>query len=110
MTMEERMTVCNMSIECGARAGLIAPDQVTFDYLNGKPHAPKGKAWDEAVKHWQTFVTDEGAQFDRKIEIDLSELKPMVTWGTNPGQGVQINQPIPTVKSLPVQGRCNPGA
>ncbi|RTL42685.1 MAG: 3-isopropylmalate dehydratase large subunit [Candidatus Melainabacteria bacterium] len=103
MTMEERMTVCNMSIECGARAGLIAPDQVTFDYLKGKPHAPKGRAWDEAVEHWKALVSDDDAQFDRRIEIDLSALKPMVTWGTNPGQGVQINQPIPSVKSLPEQ-------
>jgi 3-isopropylmalate/(R)-2-methylmalate dehydratase large subunit len=103
MTMEERMTVCNMSIECGARAGLIAPDQVTFDYLKGKPHAPQGKAWDEAVAHWKTLVSDENAHFDRRIEIDLSALKPMVTWGTNPGQGVQIDEPIPSVKSLPDQ-------
>lgn len=103
MTMEERMTVCNMSIECGARAGLIAPDQVTFDYLKGKPHAPKGAAWDAAVEYWKTFVSDKDAKFDRVIEIDLDALEPMVTWGTNPGQGAQIRQPIPTVKSLPTQ-------
>jgi 3-isopropylmalate/(R)-2-methylmalate dehydratase large subunit len=94
MSMEER--------ECGARAGLIAPDETTFAYLKGRPHAPKaGADWDKAVEFWKTFCSDEGAPFDREIVIDLTTLDPMVTWGTNPGQGLQITESIPTVKSLP---------
>jgi len=101
MSMEERMTVCNMSIECGARAGLIAPDETTFAYLKGRPHAPQGSEWDTAVSQWQKLSSDENAIFDREIVIDLTNLSPMVTWGTNPGQGMQINEHIPTVQSLP---------
>ncbi|MBS1996059.1 MAG: 3-isopropylmalate dehydratase large subunit [Cyanobacteria bacterium SZAS LIN-2] len=101
MSMEERMTVCNMSIECGARAGLIAPDATTFAYLKGRPHAPQGADWDKAVSQWQQINSDEGATFDREIVIDLSKLSPMVTWGTNPGQGLQIDERIPAVESLP---------
>ncbi|MBS1992059.1 MAG: 3-isopropylmalate dehydratase large subunit [Cyanobacteria bacterium SZAS LIN-3] len=101
MSMEERMTVCNMSIECGARAGLIAPDATTFAYLKGRPHAPQGADWDRAVSQWQQINSDEGATFDREIVIDLSKLSPMVTWGTNPGQGLQIDECIPAVESLP---------
>jgi 3-isopropylmalate/(R)-2-methylmalate dehydratase large subunit len=90
MTMEERMTVCNMSIECGARGGLIAPDETTYEYLKGRPHAPSDKEWEAAVAHWNSFRSDEGATYDREIVIDLDQLQPMVTWGTNPGQGAQV--------------------
>ena len=95
LTMEQRMTICNMSIEGGARAGLIAPDETTFEYVKGRPHAPTGEAWDRAVEHWRTLHTDEGAAFDKSITIDADELEPMVTWGTNPGLGIGIDNPIP---------------
>src|SRR5207244_4320838 len=85
LTMEGRMTLCNMSIEAGARAGMVAPDETTFAYLLGRPFSPKGAAWDEAVAYWKTLVTDSGAQFDRVVEIDASTLAPAVTWGTSPG-------------------------
>jgi 3-isopropylmalate/(R)-2-methylmalate dehydratase large subunit len=87
LSMEGRMTVCNMSIEWGAKAGLIAPDQTTFDYIEGKPEAPKGADWDAAVAHWKTLRTDDDAVFDKEIELDASTMTPFVTWGTNPGQG-----------------------
>jgi len=95
LSMDERMTVCNMSIEAGARAGMIAPDQITFDYLEGKPRAPAGAAWDEAVSRWQTLATDEGAVFDASVDIDASQLEPMITYGTNPGMVVPIGGTIP---------------
>lgn len=101
MSMEERMTVCNMSIECGARAGLISPDQTTFDYLRGRPYAPKRVDWDKTVEYWQSFKSDPGANYDREIVIDLDQLHPVITWGTNPGHAIQINENIPTLKSLP---------
>jgi 3-isopropylmalate/(R)-2-methylmalate dehydratase large subunit len=105
MTMEERMTVCNMSIECGARAGLISPDEATFQYLRGKPGAPASTAWDEAVKRWNGFASDEGCSYDKEVVVDLDQLRPMVTWGTNPGQGADIYQPVPSVASLPESER-----
>ena len=95
LTMEQRMTICNMSIEGGARAGLIAPDETTFEYVFGRPHAPKGEAFDRAVEYWRTLPTDPGATFDKTITIDADTLEPMVTWGTNPGLGIGIDQPIP---------------
>ena len=95
MDMEQRMTVCNMSIEAGARAGMIAPDEVTFAYLKDKPRSPKGAAWDEAVAYWRTLATDEGAIFDKTIEIDASALEPMITYGTNPGMVVPISGQVP---------------
>jgi 3-isopropylmalate/(R)-2-methylmalate dehydratase large subunit len=95
MDMEQRMTVCNMSIEAGARAGMIAPDEITFAYLKDKPHSPKGAAWDEAVAYWRTLATDAGATFDKTIEIDASSLEPMITYGTNPGMVVPISGQIP---------------
>jgi 3-isopropylmalate/(R)-2-methylmalate dehydratase large subunit len=95
LSMDERMTVCNMSIEAGARAGLIAPDETTFAYLKDTPRAPKGAAWDAAVAHWRTLVTDEGAVFDREIHIDATQLKPMITYGTHPGMSVAIDESIP---------------
>jgi 3-isopropylmalate/(R)-2-methylmalate dehydratase large subunit len=94
--MEQRMTVCNMSIEGGARAGLIAPDDVTFAYLEGRPHAPQGPAWDDAVARWRRLPTDVGAAYDRTITIDASALEPMVTYGTNPGMGIPITGRIPS--------------
>jgi 3-isopropylmalate/(R)-2-methylmalate dehydratase large subunit len=95
LSMEERMTVCNMSIEGGARAGLVAPDDTTFEYLAGRPHAPKGRAWEAAVARWKQLPTDEGATYDRSVTIDAEALEPMITYGTNPGMGVSINQPLP---------------
>jgi 3-isopropylmalate/(R)-2-methylmalate dehydratase large subunit len=95
MTMEGRMTVCNMSIEWGARAGMIAPDQVTFDYLKGRPHAPSDEEWDAAVEYWQTLRTDDGAIFDAEVVLDAAEVTPFVTWGTNPGQGAPLSASVP---------------
>ena len=95
MDMESRMTICNMSIEAGARAGMIAPDSTTFDYLKGRPRAPQGPEWEAAVERWKGLRTDEGAEFDRSVTIDASELQPMVTFGTNPGMVVAINDPVP---------------
>jgi len=95
LSMEERMTVCNMSIEAGARAGLVAPDDTTFEYLCGRPHAPKGSQWDAALARWRQLPTDEGAAYDRSISIDGAALEPMITYGTNPGMGVPIGAPVP---------------
>jgi 3-isopropylmalate/(R)-2-methylmalate dehydratase large subunit len=95
LSMEGRMTVCNMSIEGGARAGMIAPDDTTFQYLAGRPRVPKGKAWDEAVARWRQLPSDEGASYDRAISIDAAKLEPMITYGTNPGMGISISQPVP---------------
>jgi 3-isopropylmalate/(R)-2-methylmalate dehydratase large subunit len=95
LSMEQRMTVCNMSIEAGARAGMIAPDDTTFEYLHGRPHAPAGPAWDAAVEDWQALPTDDGAAYDRSIEIDADALEPMVTYGTNPGMGMAITGHVP---------------
>ena len=96
LSMEARMTICNMSIEWGAKAGLIAPDQVTFDYLEGRQHAPTGDAWDEALAYWQGLRTDDDAGFDKEIVLDADEMTPFVTWGTNPGQGVPLSANIPS--------------
>jgi 3-isopropylmalate/(R)-2-methylmalate dehydratase large subunit len=95
LTMEERMTVCNMSIEGGARAGMIAPDDTTFEYLAGRPHAPKGADWDAALARWKQLPTDEGAAYDRSIAIDADQLEPMITYGTNPGMGMAITAALP---------------
>jgi 3-isopropylmalate/(R)-2-methylmalate dehydratase large subunit len=96
LTMEQRMTICNMSIEGGARAGLIAPDDTTFEYLHGRRHAPQGAAWDAAVDRWRRLPTDDGAAYDRSITIDASTLEPMVTYGTNPGMGIPITGRVPS--------------
>ncbi len=95
LTMEERMTVCNMAIELGAKAGMVAADQTTFDYLKGRPFAPKGADWDAAVEYWSTLKTDAGAKFDAELVLDGAAIEPQVTWGTNPGQVISINTPIP---------------
>jgi 3-isopropylmalate/(R)-2-methylmalate dehydratase large subunit len=96
LSMEGRMTICNMSIEAGARAGMVAPDQTTFDYLKGRPHAPEGDDWDEAVAYWKTLPTDDGAVFDAEVFLDANTLEPFVTWGTNPGQGVSLSDVVPS--------------
>jgi 3-isopropylmalate/(R)-2-methylmalate dehydratase large subunit len=95
LSMEGRMTICNMSIEAGARAGMVAPDQTTFDYIKGRPHAPQGQNWDEAVTYWESLTTDSGAQFDAEVHIDAATLSPYVTWGTNPGQGLPLSSFVP---------------
>ncbi len=95
LSMANRMTICNMSIEGGARAGMIAPDDTTFAYIEGRPFAPKGVAWDKAVAYWRTLVTDDDAVFDRELTLDANALQPMVTYGTNPGQGVPVTGRIP---------------
>lgn len=95
LSMDGRMTICNMSIEAGARAGMVAPDETTFAYLQGRPHAPQGTDWHAAVAYWKTLPTDEGAVFDAEVFIDANELEPFVTWGTNPGQGVLLSDRVP---------------
>lgn len=96
LSMEARMTICNMSIEAGARAGMVAPDQITYDYLEGRPHAPQGADWDAAIAYWNTLPTDEGAKFDAEVFLDANTLDPFVTWGTNPGQGISLNDAVPS--------------
>jgi 3-isopropylmalate/(R)-2-methylmalate dehydratase large subunit len=100
LSMEGRMTVCNMSIEWGAKAGLIAPDETTFAYLDGRQEAPQGADWDAAVEYWKTLVTDDDAEFDKEIELDASTMTPFVTWGTNPGQGVPLSASVPDPDSF----------
>jgi 3-isopropylmalate/(R)-2-methylmalate dehydratase large subunit len=100
MSMEGRMTVCNMSIEWGARAGMIAPDEVTFEYLKDRDHAPKGAEWDAAVEYWTSLRTDDDAQFDAEVVLDAAELSPFVTWGTNPGQGAPLSSTVPDPASF----------
>ena len=95
LSMDARMTICNMSIEAGARAGMIAPDETTFAYLKGRPHAPKGEMWDQAVEYWKTLRTDDDAVFDAEVTLRAEDLEPFVTWGTNPGQGVAISGVVP---------------
>ena len=98
------MTICNMSIEWGAKAGLIAPDQTTFDYIEGRPSAPTGADWDAAVAHWKSLRTDDDATFDKEIVLDASAMTPFVTWGTNPGQGVPLGDRVPVPSELADEG------
>jgi 3-isopropylmalate/(R)-2-methylmalate dehydratase large subunit len=100
LTMEQRMTICNMSIEGGARAGMIAPDETTFEYLKGREFAPQGADWDKAVAYWKTLPSDEGAVYDKSITLDASELEPMITYGTNPGMGMRITDRVPSAESF----------
>ncbi|WP_447003887.1 3-isopropylmalate dehydratase large subunit [Saccharothrix isguenensis] len=100
LSMEARMTVCNMSIEAGARAGMIAPDQTTFDYIKGRPHAPSGADWDAAVEYWKTLRTEDDAEFDAEVRLDADELTPFVTWGTNPGQGLPLSASVPDPEAI----------
>src|SRR5690606_18303509 len=95
LSMEGRMTICNMSIEAGARAGMIAPDETTFEYLKGRPHAPEGADWDAALEYWKTLRTDDDAVFDAEVVLEASDLEPFVTWGTNPGQGLPLSGSVP---------------
>ncbi|HET9859871.1 MAG TPA: 3-isopropylmalate dehydratase large subunit, partial [Nocardioidaceae bacterium] len=104
LSMEARMTICNMSIEWGAKAGLIAPDQTTFDYIEGRPSAPTGADWDAAVAHWKSLRTDDDATFDKEIVLDASAMTPFVTWGTNPGQGVPLGDRVPVPSELADEG------
>ncbi|GAA1848644.1 3-isopropylmalate dehydratase large subunit [Pseudonocardia alni subsp. carboxydivorans] len=104
LSMEARMTICNMSIEAGARAGMIAPDETTFAYLKGRDHAPAGDDWDAAVADWRSLRTDDGAEFDRVVRIDADELTPFVTWGTNPGQGLPLGESVPDPAAISDDG------
>ena len=101
LSMEGRMTLCNMSIEGGAKAGMIAPDETTFEYVRGRRFAPKGKEWEKAVSYWRTLASDPDASFDRVVEIDASSLSPFVTWGTNPGMVVAVTGSVPELKNFP---------
>ena len=104
LSMESRMTICNMSIEAGARAGMIAPDDTTLEYLRGRPHAPQGADWDAAVENWRSLRTDDDAMFDAEVHIDADELTPYVTWGTNPGQGLPLSERVPDPAQLTDEG------
>ncbi len=101
LSMEARMTICNMSIEAGARAGMIAPDETTFAYLKDRPHAPSGADWDAAVAYWRTLRTDDDATFDAEVHLDADQLTPFVTWGTNPGQGLPLGERVPDPADIP---------
>jgi 3-isopropylmalate/(R)-2-methylmalate dehydratase large subunit len=101
LNMEQRMTICNMSIEGGARAGLVAPDETTFEYIRGRRHAPQGKAWGEAVERWRRLPSDPGAVYDKSVTLDASALEPMVTYGTNPGMGIPVTGHVPTLEEMP---------
>ena len=101
LSMEARMTVCNMSIEAGAKAGMIAPDETTFHYLAGKPYAPKAAAWDDALKQWKKLPAGPGARFDQSVTMDAGQLEPMITYGTNPGMGLPVTAPVPSPDSMP---------
>ena len=100
LSMEGRMTVCNMSVEAGAKAGFIAPDEKAYEYLKGRPKAPKGKAWDEAMRYWETLPSDDGAHFDREIRLDAGKLPPLVTWGTSPEQVISVNGRVPRLEDI----------
>jgi 3-isopropylmalate/(R)-2-methylmalate dehydratase large subunit len=100
LSMESRMTVCNMSIEAGARAGMIAPDETTFEYLKGRPHAPQGADWDAAVEYWRTLRSDDDATFDAEVVLDAADIEPFVTWGTNPGQGLPLSASVPDPRDI----------
>jgi 3-isopropylmalate/(R)-2-methylmalate dehydratase large subunit len=101
LSMEERMTICNMSIEAGARAGMIAPDEVTFEYVAGRPFAPNGREWEQAVERWRALPTDEAASYNTVVTVDASRLSPMITYGTNPGMGMPIDAPVPDPDKMP---------
>lgn len=107
MSMEERMTLCNLSIEMGARGGLVAPDQTTFDYVEGREFAPKGEDWNKALAYWKTLKTDGGAKFDKELTFDAADIKPMITYGTNPGMGMAIDGSIPTLEQIDEAGRIS---
>jgi 3-isopropylmalate/(R)-2-methylmalate dehydratase large subunit len=105
LSMEGRMTVCNMSVEAGARTGIIAPDEKTYEYLKGRPKSPSGKLWDEAMRYWETLHSDDGAEFDREVRLDVSALPPLVTWGTNPEQVTSVTGRVPRPAEIAHEGR-----
>ncbi len=107
MTMEERMTLCNLSIEMGARGGLVAPDETTFAYVKGREYAPKGEAWEKKLAYWKTLKSDDDAVFDKELEFDASTIEPMITYGTNPGMGMGITQSIPTLENIDKAGQIS---
>lgn len=107
MSMEARMTLCNLSIEMGARGGLIAPDETTFAYVKGREFAPDGEIWEKAINYWKTLKTDENAKFDKELTFDASQIQPMITYGTNPGMGMAINGSIPTLDEIDEAGRIS---
>lgn len=107
MSMEERMTLCNLSIEMGARGGLVAPDETTFTYVKGREFAPKGEEWDKSLAHWKTLKTDEGAKFDKELAFNAADIQPMITYGTNPGMGMGINDSIPSLEQIDEAGRIS---
>lgn len=107
LSMEARMTICNMSIEMGARGGMIAPDEVTFEYLKGREFAPKGEEWDKAVAYWRTLCSDEDAVFDKEVTFDATDIKPMITYGTNPGMGIAVSGAIPSGEELDAASRAS---
>lgn len=100
LSMEGRMTICNMSIEAGARAGMVAPDETTFEYIKGRPHAPEGEEWERAVEYWTSLRSDEDAVFDAEVVLEAADIEPFVTWGTNPGQGVPLSAAVPDPESI----------
>src|SRR5215510_1363443 len=100
LSMEARMTICNMSIEMGARCGLVAPDETTINYIKGRKFAPQGAAWDKAVTYWKTLFSDADAKFDKEINLDAADIAPMITYGTNPGMGIKVNETIPTAETI----------
>jgi 3-isopropylmalate/(R)-2-methylmalate dehydratase large subunit len=108
--MEGRMTICNMSIEWGAKAGMIAPDETTFAYLQGREHAPKGADWDAAVAYWKTLPSDEGAVYDTEVVLDASAISPFITWGTNPGQGAALDGVVPDPAEFTAESERNAAA
>ena len=110
LSMDARMTICNMSIEAGARPGMIAPDEVTFEYLKGRPHAPEGELWDQAVEYWKTLKTDDDAVFDKEVTLNAADLQPYVTWGTNPGQGAPITATVPVPEQIADEAARNAAA
>ena len=107
LTMEQRMTLCNLSIEMGARGGLVAPDETTFNYIKGREFAPKGEQWNKAMAYWKTLETDEGATFDKEVTFDVSQIKPMITYGTNPGMGMPIDGTIPQLEDIDEAGKIS---
>ena len=107
LSMEGRMTVCNMAIEAGARAGMIAPDETTFEYLKGRPYAPKGAAWDAAVSYWKTLPSDQGAKYDKEVVLDAAEIIPYVTWGTSPEDALPITESVPDPSAIADEDRRN---
>lgn len=107
LSMEARMTICNMSIEMGARGGMIAPDEVTFEYLKGREFAPKGEEWDKAVAYWRTLCSDEDAVFDKEVTFDATDIEPMITYGTNPGMGIAVSGAIPSGEELDAASRAS---